>query len=118
MPGLALHFDPRPGISPASRLGALLDAGLSLDVLRAEPVTLGLDGWALAAERVADGVAGVRPVFRVADAPGELTARAARDRIAGIALSESQCIATGRASRRPPAPSRCLRAGAASAATC
>src|SRR5712672_2773358 len=47
----AIYFDCFSGISGDMALGALLDAGLSLDALRAELAKLGVDGWSLDAER-------------------------------------------------------------------
>jgi uncharacterized protein (TIGR00299 family) protein len=47
----ALYFDCFSGISGDMALGALLDAGLPLDALRAELAKLNLDGWSIEAER-------------------------------------------------------------------
>jgi len=47
----AIFFDCFSGISGDMALGALLDAGLSLDSLRAELGKLQLDGWSIDAER-------------------------------------------------------------------
>jgi uncharacterized protein (TIGR00299 family) protein len=47
----AIYFDCFSGISGDMALGALLDAGLSLDALRAELDKLPLDGWSIDAER-------------------------------------------------------------------
>src|SRR5215207_6311483 len=47
----AIYFDCFSGISGDMALGALLDAGLSLDALRAELAKLPLDGWSVDAER-------------------------------------------------------------------
>ena len=52
---LALHFDPYAGISAASALGALLDAGLALERLRDELAKLALDGWTITAEKATAG---------------------------------------------------------------
>jgi pyridinium-3,5-bisthiocarboxylic acid mononucleotide nickel chelatase len=46
-----LYFDCFSGMSGDMALGALLDAGLPLDSLRAELGKLGLEGWSLDAER-------------------------------------------------------------------
>ena len=46
-----IYFDCFSGISGDMALGALLDAGLSLDALRAELDKLQLDGWSVDAER-------------------------------------------------------------------
>jgi pyridinium-3,5-bisthiocarboxylic acid mononucleotide nickel chelatase len=52
MPALnAIYFDCFSGISGDMALGALLDAGLSLDALRTELTKLQLDGWSIEAER-------------------------------------------------------------------
>ncbi len=47
----AIYFDCFSGISGDMALGALLDAGLSLDALRVELGKLQLDGWSIDAER-------------------------------------------------------------------
>jgi len=47
----AIYFDCFSGISGDMALGALLDAGLSLDALRVELDKLHLDGWSINAER-------------------------------------------------------------------
>jgi pyridinium-3,5-bisthiocarboxylic acid mononucleotide nickel chelatase len=47
----AIYFDCFSGISGDMALGALLDAGLSLDALRADLEKLGIAGWSIAAER-------------------------------------------------------------------
>ncbi|HJZ46891.1 MAG TPA: LarC family nickel insertion protein, partial [Roseiflexaceae bacterium] len=47
----AIYFDCFSGISGDMALGALLDAGVSLDALRAELDKLHLEGWSIAAER-------------------------------------------------------------------
>lgn len=55
------YFDCFSGISGDMTLGALIDAGLSLDELRAELNKLRLDGWQLHAERVVSyGIAGTQ----------------------------------------------------------
>jgi uncharacterized protein (DUF111 family) len=48
---MALYFDCFSGISGDMALGALLDAGLPLDALRAELAKLEVAGWAIEAER-------------------------------------------------------------------
>jgi pyridinium-3,5-bisthiocarboxylic acid mononucleotide nickel chelatase len=56
-----IYFDCFSGISGDMALGALLDAGLELEALRAELDKLGVPGWALAAERGARGfISGTR----------------------------------------------------------
>jgi pyridinium-3,5-bisthiocarboxylic acid mononucleotide nickel chelatase len=47
----AIYFDCFSGISGDMALGALLDAGVSLDALRAELAKLQLEGWSIDAER-------------------------------------------------------------------
>jgi uncharacterized protein (TIGR00299 family) protein len=47
----SIYFDCFSGISGDMALGALLDAGLPLDALRAELEKLGVPGWSIAAER-------------------------------------------------------------------
>jgi uncharacterized protein (TIGR00299 family) protein len=47
----AIYFDCFSGISGDMALGALLDAGLPLDALRAELEKLGVAGWSIGAER-------------------------------------------------------------------
>ena len=47
----AIYFDCFSGISGDMALGALLDAGLPLDALRAELEKLGVAGWSITAER-------------------------------------------------------------------
>src|SRR6185295_9481996 len=58
---IALYFDCFSGISGDMALGALLDAGLPLDALRAELAKLDIAGWTIEAERGARGaLAGTR----------------------------------------------------------
>jgi uncharacterized protein (TIGR00299 family) protein len=47
----AIYFDCFSGISGDMALGALLDAGLPIEALRAELQKLGVDGWSIDAER-------------------------------------------------------------------
>src|SRR5579875_1053861 len=55
------YVDCFSGISGDMLLGALLDAGLSLDALRSGLATLPLTGYTLSAERVTDhGISGTR----------------------------------------------------------
>src|SRR5215472_11465101 len=55
------YLDCFSGISGDMLLGALLDAGLDLDALRAGLATLPLAGYTLTAERVSDhGISGTR----------------------------------------------------------
>jgi hypothetical protein len=57
----AIYFDCFSGISGDMALGALLDAGLELDALRAELDKLQVPGWELAAERGTRGfISGTR----------------------------------------------------------
>src|SRR3712207_2167815 len=55
------YFDCFSGISGDMTLGALVDAGVSIEELRAELQKLKLDGWRIDAERVVRyGIAGTR----------------------------------------------------------
>src|SRR5436305_9355205 len=54
----AAYFDCPSGVSGDMILGALLDAGLPLDDLRAALSTLPLEGYTLAAEQVRQGALG------------------------------------------------------------
>src|SRR5207302_277954 len=65
-----IYFDCPSGASGDMILGALLDAGVSLDALRAELAKLGLPGWALTAHEVRRGG------FRATKADVELDPRA------------------------------------------
>lgn len=103
MVALALHFDPRPGVSPAALLAALLDAGLSPDDLRAELATLGLPGWELVCARADDGVPGRRVALRAA--ADRLTVAAARDLVARSELAPAARATIGRVLDRLAAPS-------------
>jgi uncharacterized protein (TIGR00299 family) protein len=69
----AIYFDCFSGISGDMALGALLDAGLSLDALRAELGKLAIDGWSIDAERgVRRYLAGTRALVH---APEQATHR-------------------------------------------
>jgi uncharacterized protein (TIGR00299 family) protein len=60
------YLDCFSGISGDMLLGALLDAGLDLDALRAELATLPLGGYTLNAERVTDhGITGTRALVHL-----------------------------------------------------
>jgi uncharacterized protein (TIGR00299 family) protein len=60
------YLDCFSGISGDMLLGALLDAGLDLDALRAGLATLPLEGYTLEAERVSDhGISGTRALVRL-----------------------------------------------------
>jgi uncharacterized protein (TIGR00299 family) protein len=60
------YLDCFSGISGDMLLGALLDAGLALDAVRAGLATLPLHGYALDAERVTDhGITGTRALVRL-----------------------------------------------------
>ena len=62
------YLDCFSGISGDMLLGALLDAGLALDALRASLATLPLHGYTLDAERVSDhGITGTRALVRLDD---------------------------------------------------
>ena len=65
-----IYFDCPSGASGDMILGALLDAGVSLDALRAELAKLGLPGWALTAHEVRRGG------FRATKADVEIDPRA------------------------------------------
>jgi pyridinium-3,5-bisthiocarboxylic acid mononucleotide nickel chelatase len=52
MAELHLHFDPFSGISGDMTLGALLDLGLDINLLRTELGKLGISGYQVASERV------------------------------------------------------------------
>src|SRR5690242_281075 len=84
----AIYFDCFSGISGDMALGALLDAGLSLDALRAELEKLQLSGWSIDAERgVRRYLAGTRASVH---APEQATHRHLSDVraiIAGSALA-------------------------------
>jgi uncharacterized protein (TIGR00299 family) protein len=62
------YFDPFSGASGDMILGALLDAGLSLNALTTELSKLGLEGYSLAAERTGQhGIHGTRFTVTVTD---------------------------------------------------
>ncbi len=62
------YLDCFSGISGDMLLGALIDAGVSLEALRAGLAALPLAGYSLEAERVTDhGISGTRAVVRVED---------------------------------------------------
>jgi pyridinium-3,5-bisthiocarboxylic acid mononucleotide nickel chelatase len=62
------YLDCFSGISGDMLLGALLDAGLALDALRAGLATLPLHGYTFDAERITDhGITGTRALVRVDD---------------------------------------------------
>ena len=68
-----IYFDCFSGISGDMALGALLDAGLPLEALRAELAKLDLPGWSVAAERGTRAfLAGTRALV---DAPEQATHR-------------------------------------------
>lgn len=65
-----IYFDCFSGISGDMALGALFDAGLTLEALRAELGKLGLAGWSLGAERGARGfLAGTRALVHAPEQP-------------------------------------------------
>ncbi len=67
---IALYFDCFSGISGDMALGALLDAGLPLDALRAELAKLDVAGWAIEAERGARRyLAGTRALVHAPEQP-------------------------------------------------
>ncbi len=64
------YLDCYAGISGDMLLGALLDAGLSIDALRAQLALLGVDGWSLRAEGVARaGIAATKAHVDLAESP-------------------------------------------------
>jgi pyridinium-3,5-bisthiocarboxylic acid mononucleotide nickel chelatase len=66
----AIYFDCFSGISGDMALGALLDAGLPLDALRAELERLGVAGWSIAAERgIRRYLSGTRAVVQAPEQP-------------------------------------------------
>jgi uncharacterized protein (TIGR00299 family) protein len=65
-----IYFDCFSGISGDMALGALLDAGLALDALRAELGKLNLSGWSIDAERGARRfIAGTRALVHAPERP-------------------------------------------------
>jgi uncharacterized protein (TIGR00299 family) protein len=65
-----IYFDCFSGISGDMALGALLDAGLALDALRAELGKLNLSGWSIDAERgVRRFIAGTRALVHAPEQP-------------------------------------------------
>jgi len=64
------YLDCFSGTSGDMLLGAMLDAGLDVDALRAELAKLSVDGWSLRAERVSrGGLAATRAHVDLAEAP-------------------------------------------------
>ena len=64
------YLDCFAGISGDMLLGALLDAGLSIDALSAELAGLGVDGWSLRTERVTrSGIAATKAHVDLAESP-------------------------------------------------
>ena len=64
------YLDCYSGISGDMLLGALLDAGLSIDALRAELARLGVDGWTLRSGRVTRaGIAATKVHIDLTEAP-------------------------------------------------
>jgi uncharacterized protein (TIGR00299 family) protein len=92
-----IYFDCFSGISGDMALGALLDAGLPLEALRAELAKLDLPGWSVAAERGTRAfLAGTRALV---DAPEQPTHRH---------LADVQAI-IGRSGLAPAVQERSLR---------
>lgn len=84
----ALYFDCFSGISGDMALGALLDAGLALDVLCAELGKLNLAGWRLDAEPgVRRAIAGTRALVHAPEQAAHRHLADVRAIIAGSALS-------------------------------
>lgn len=70
----AAYVDPVSGASGDMLLGALLDAGVDIDALRAELEALALPGWSLDAERVhRAGFAATRALVRIEPGPPSRT---------------------------------------------
>jgi uncharacterized protein (TIGR00299 family) protein len=64
------YLDCYSGISGDMLLGALLDAGLSIDALRAELALIGVAGWTLRSERVTRaGIAATKAQVDLAESP-------------------------------------------------
>src|SRR5262249_41953314 len=83
----AIYFDCFSGISGDMTLGALLDAGLSLDALRAELGKLNLAGWAIDAERgMRRFIAGTRARVHAPEQPAHRHLADVRAIIEGSAL--------------------------------
>jgi len=84
------YLDCFSGVSGDMLLGAMLDAGLPLDDLRAALSTLPLDGWTIGAEKVTR--AGIAATHAVVDVRDEQPARTLGDVlriIAGARLPQS-----------------------------
>ncbi|MBI3915253.1 MAG: nickel pincer cofactor biosynthesis protein LarC [Chloroflexi bacterium] len=80
------YFDLIGGASGDMLLGALIDAGLSLEALRADLHALHLNDWSLETERVTrGGIAATRAIVRARDAARE---RALNDLLALVAQSD------------------------------
>jgi uncharacterized protein (TIGR00299 family) protein len=85
---IALYFDCFSGISGDMALGALLDAGLPLDALRAELAKLDVAGWAIEAERgVRRYLAGTRAHVHAPEQPAHRHLADVRAIIAASALA-------------------------------
>jgi pyridinium-3,5-bisthiocarboxylic acid mononucleotide nickel chelatase len=85
---IALYFDCFSGISGDMALGALLDAGLPLDALRAELAKLDVAGWAIEAERGARRyLAGTRALVHAPEQPAHRHLADVRAIIAASALA-------------------------------
>jgi pyridinium-3,5-bisthiocarboxylic acid mononucleotide nickel chelatase len=84
----AIYFDCFSGISGDMALGALLDAGLSLDALRAELGKLNVAGWAIDAERgMRRFIAGTRAHVHAPEQPTHRHLADVRAIIEGSALA-------------------------------
>jgi uncharacterized protein (TIGR00299 family) protein len=83
-----IYFDCFSGISGDMALGALLDAGLALDALRAELGKLNLPGWSIDAERgTRSFIAGTRALVDAPEQPTHRHLADVRDIISASALS-------------------------------
>jgi pyridinium-3,5-bisthiocarboxylic acid mononucleotide nickel chelatase len=84
----AIYFDCFSGISGDMALGALLDAGLPLDALRAELAKLNVGGWAIDAERgMRRYIAGTRARVHAPEQPTHRHLSDVRAIIVGSALA-------------------------------
>jgi uncharacterized protein (TIGR00299 family) protein len=83
-----IYFDCFSGISGDMALGALLDAGLPLDALRAELEKLAVAGWSIAAERGTRGyLAGTRALVHAPEQPTHRHLADVRAIVEGSALA-------------------------------